>query len=1297
MNRVFSQWVLVLAVAAALVGGARSARAATDDGSTSSGGGAGGGGASSSSAAAPSSGSSCLNDKAVQSLEACPNNGPTSFNVSGHGKAPQMSFHGKVEDLKKGDKTIGIGTADQSMLAGYRDMRKSALQQRVLALLVTEIQQLEALYRTTEARSKDRPMLLRRLAEDYVELENAAFREKTEAEIKRDNFKQSNPREAGKQQAIANSRKTTLDRSRKAAAKYYDILVTDYSGSPSTTFPQNPPPAYPNLDEVYYYLAYEYEQSGDTANARRVYLDLITKTPNSKYIPNAYLAFGELFFNEAQNDPTKWEPCKQAYQKVIVKPPPENKVYGYAWYKLAYVYWNMNDLPHALDAFKKTIDFGVQFAQLPNASKLAESARKDIVPVYALAGSPADSYNFFKNLSGDPSGETAKTFGMMNDLGQNYLDTGHYPEAVSLYKDLMVRDNASDRGCEYQSHITEAIMAMKSGDKMAIVSELNNQFKRFATYKSENHKDDAKQKCANRTAAMATETAMAWHVEAVGTNGQRGTGDPKTMDLASLLYKKVAETWNADEFSKFEFPRLVKEDWPNIYKIKYNMADLLYFRERWAECGPAFDSVVQEDPKAPEAAEAAYAAVLCYQNIYLAQHAKGSDKKGSGNLPGVGKDIKADDDTKYRPKDMTDAQKSMVGSFNRYVCYIHPDKGDADGQKQLAEVKYARCRLYFEAQHWDEAAACFKDIAVNESDTDSAIYAAQLYLESINVLTFHGMPNRNTCIDDMIVDVPKFLDLYCAGDKMQKNEETCTIFAKVQCDIQRLKAQRIVEEADKGGNSALELFEKGGKAYFDLWDKYGATPLKNNQTPQCEHLDEIVENAARAFQAGHLIASAIRARTVLLNPTYKMEKSELAKDAMYKIGGNYQAIAVYDMAADWYERYAKENAHRKDADKALSDAIVLRLGIGQEDLAVADVKQYQKDYGNSNATETAQIAFAIGAHYADKEDWENARKNLSGAMATLDKAPPDIQIQAHATFARSLMHLKQAASAKGEYEKVRKLWGDGSAVQTKISDAYKSEGDDQKIRRLGKALDAVGEALFYAAEDKKKEKVDALPFPSYKGKGDKDDIKKYMDKTLMPWVNKKKTAIEEVDKEYQHITELQPVPPPRWVIAAASRAGLLWGNFVEDFRKAPYPKDWDKKGFVPGTGDTLSWAEVKANYLENLDTASEPIKRERAKPALKRCLDDSVKYQYFDEFSRDCEKWLARNYKTEYHVVDELRGAPTLSNGGLDDKPPPLIIGGQLWHPLESGPATEKVEVLSTEGGGSSDSGSKKPAGKKKK
>ena len=53
---------------------------------------------------------------------------------------------------------------------------------RQRALLVTEIQGLESLFATTPKNAPDRPQLARRLAEGYVELESAAFRDKTEAE-----------------------------------------------------------------------------------------------------------------------------------------------------------------------------------------------------------------------------------------------------------------------------------------------------------------------------------------------------------------------------------------------------------------------------------------------------------------------------------------------------------------------------------------------------------------------------------------------------------------------------------------------------------------------------------------------------------------------------------------------------------------------------------------------------------------------------------------------------------------------------------------------------------------------------------------------------------------------------------------------------------------------------------------------------------------------------------------------------------------------------------------------------------
>ena len=373
-------------------------------------------------------------------------------------------------------------------------------------------------------------------------------------------------------------------------------------------------------------------------------------------------------------------------------------MYGYSWYKVAYVYWNQGELDKSLNAFKKTIDYGVQWPQQPGAVKLADSARRDLIPVYALRGDPTAAYNFFHNLSGDPPGSNVKTYKMMDDLGQNYLDTGHYPEAISLYKDLIRRDANGPHTCAYQSHIAEATLALKSGAKDQIRAVLEDQLKQFQAFKTSSQPADAKTECANKTAALVTETALAWHLEAVGAPNQRGTNDAKTMKLAAELYQRVVDTWSAQEYSTFEFPKIVKEDWPTIYKIKYEMADLLYFQQDWAKCGPAFDAVVAENPTGPDAAESAYASVLCYQNIYEAQHKDGSDKKGSGNLPGQAN--KAADLT-ARP--LTDNQKGMLTAFNRYICYIHPAATDTAGQNQLVEVKYARARTYFEAQHWAEA------------------------------------------------------------------------------------------------------------------------------------------------------------------------------------------------------------------------------------------------------------------------------------------------------------------------------------------------------------------------------------------------------------------------------------------------------------------------------------------------------------------------------------------------------------------------------------------------------------------
>ena len=182
---------------------------------------------------------------------------------------------------------------------------------------------------------------------------------------------------------------------RKKAIDYYTLIKNSY-------------PTYSQMDEVLYYLAYEYEQGQDLDNARKVYYELIQKAPQSKYIPNAYLAFGELFFNEAQGDPRSgtWPRARTKRSSSIRRRTTRSSATRTT--SSPTFYWNKGEFPRALDEFKKTIDYGDSYAAIPNAAQLAKAARRDLIPVYALSGRPEAAYNFFQNLSGDEAGETAE-------------------------------------------------------------------------------------------------------------------------------------------------------------------------------------------------------------------------------------------------------------------------------------------------------------------------------------------------------------------------------------------------------------------------------------------------------------------------------------------------------------------------------------------------------------------------------------------------------------------------------------------------------------------------------------------------------------------------------------------------------------------------------------------------------------------------------------------------------------------------------------------------------------------------
>jgi TolA-binding protein len=1178
----------------------------------------------------------CIDEAAKQALTSCsafPD--AASFDVGAHANGPSVKMHAvKAEEKRPVETKAPVPPTAPNL----RDERASRLGTRRKGLLVVEIQGLEQLFQQTPRGAADRVTIARRLAEDYVELEGAALREKTEAEIARDTARKKEPARAGVFQSEANAADAMMKSARQKAIASYALVKNDY-------------PSYADLDAVLYYLAFEYEQGKDNDNARKNYYELIQKRPDSRFVPNAYLAFGELFFEEAQGDPSKWPLAAQAYQKVISFPPPGNKLYGYAHYKLGYVFWNQGDFAHAMSELKKVVDFGVAYSGLPGTDKLAENARRDIIQVYALVGDPARAYGFIRSISRDPQGVNVETFDRMYDLGVAYFDTGHYAEGIVVMKDLLARDRTGVRACTYQAHVTEGTMALRGSDKDAAVAELGNQIRAYKEMRASDKPADVKNACANRTAQLVTETAMAYHLEAVGSQGQRGTNDSHTKALAAALYKRALETFTREELLLFSYPRLVREDWPTAHSMKYALADLLFVDEKWPECGPAFEAVVADDPKSPDAAESAYSAALCYQKVFDAEHAHRQAHQGSRGAGGRSATAAVPPDAaRLRKKPLTDAQRGMVRAFDRYVCTIRPAATDTVGKTQLCEVKYARARTYFEAQHWAEAAQAFRDIAQNPCDAESGVYAAQLYLESANILAVHGEPARHACFAEMRADVPRMEERYCKGDLLQKNADSCASLSIVAVDLARKDAEaKVARAATLTGPAQLTHFEEAGNTYFELFRDHCQAPRALGKAPTAERCDELGYNAAKAFQAARLLAKSISAREALLR--YDAEtngRSALARKATFEIGQNYQAVAVYELAADWFEKYAASDPRGEKADVALTDATLLRLGLGQEDKAIVDARLFTRTFGERKPKEAAHIAFAVGAHHVEKGEWEKARTVLSREIGLIDRAASrDIEVEAHARLARASSHLPGGdPMARAEYARVRSLWKDPREAEEKIRAAYPEDSPPELEKRIRRALDAVAEATFFAAEEARKAQVEPLKFPVYRGPGTKEDVQAFVQTRVRDWYEKKMAEIGKVEAEYGKILDLKPTTfvataPPRWGIAAGSRAGLMWGNFVDDFRRSPIPASWRN-------------TVLEQVYTKGIDDASEPYKVKHAKPALKKCLDLSVQFQYFDESSRACEEWLAKNYKAEYHVVDELRAAPAFVNSGLTERAPPV-------------------------------------------
>jgi tetratricopeptide (TPR) repeat protein len=1141
----------------------------------------------------------CIPASTERAIAACPAGARKEVAKEG-GNAPVSRM--KATEPKKAKKQGPTGPSLQIDLSTR--LGREQTRARAENLLEREIAILQRLVKNSADDDPRRPEVLLRLAETQFEMQIAknakvrSFDDPIYEACTRDKDKARCKQARDGQKAA----QADLDKIREDSIRTYATLVRDH-------------PNFKRMDEVLFSLAFALQELDQFDKARSVYRRLIKDYPKSRFVPNAYLSFAEFYFNDSDMDA-----AAKFYRKVLEFPPKRNSVYGYALYKIAWVEYNRERYRQSLQGFVDILEFARKNKYANDAKNLARQARKELVLPYSHYGSPGKALDFFRRYAKND----AEAHEMLENLAELYYDTGQWPQAITVYHKLMADGPRSNSLCDWQTKVTSAVIS--SRPKRDQIVELKRLVDIYRNYNKGGKPAAKVEECKVETATTMLWLGTSWHREAVGTDAAPGTKNKKTMSQAAVLYRTLLKEF--PDMEQMTFTNIDKRDWPTKYKLSYFYAELLWKMEEWGQCGPAFDHVVELNSQGEYTSDAAYAAVLCYNNLYQQQYVprETETKFVSKSDQKAMKNAKAAQTKKFAPKKLTPLQEGMLEAFNRYVCYV-------DKAEDLSTIKYRRARIYYEANRFEEAAVLFRDIAFNHKDSELSEYAANLYLDCLNVLGTQIPEPRVACVQELSAAIDPMSASFCGTEQLaDEHPDLCGTLGNLQCQVRRKEAE-IYQKTQQ--------FKKAAATYVRIFRRH----------EECGEMDEMLYNAAINFEAAHLLGRAIQVRTVLIE---RYPESKLSKKAVYLIGQNFQALAYYEQAANYYEQFArkfpgedgtrctaedKQNGACPNAIEGLEQATFFRIGLGDDKAAMEDSDLFARNYKRKLPRQTSQVMFSIGSIYERQKRWFEVISHYRDYLKKYGKVGmPHQLIQANTAIGRAFWELNKKSEAKKHFQAAVKGWTAGAPKRIR---ALNNTSKENKVLYIRQALDSAAESQFYLSEYKFAE-FEKVAFPQYRGGKSMARVKKWSDTEFKKWVKRKQTVLRAAEADYAKVAKMTvnadgvQMKSAPWQIAAASRTGEMYRSFVDEFRDAPIPKEIEKD---PGLFDI---------YVGALDDVSEPLQRQ-AIDKFEFCLKTATQVRWFNKWSRSCEQELNGLNPRKYPVAAELRGEPNYVKATVGD------------------------------------------------
>lgn len=621
---------------------------------------------------------------------------------------------------------------------------------------------------------------------------------------------------------------------------------------------------------------------------------------------------------------------------------------------------------------------------------------------------------------------------------------------------------------------------------------------------------------------------------------------------------------------------------PNAYDMTFYFGELLYQQKKWKLAARAYEKVLAMKPSGKEdyTKDAAHGTVLAYKKLLQPTQERPDTK--------TAKDGKQGDAPVEvpQPKPIPEDYKRFLDAMALYIKYVKDSE-------YLVDIMYDESRIYYEFNHFDKAIPRFKKISEEHKDHRLAVFAANLLLDIYSL---------TKDIDAQHAQAKVYLKLY----PEQRDPQLHAL------------CKEIIQKYDFNKCRSFE----GSRQYV----KTARCFLRYaRQFSTSEDVDKAYENAARNFERVKRIEDAIQARLALVN---NVSGSPLVPEALYKIGLNLQALAIFSKASDALEFFGKKFPEREEAKEALRRAAVFRLGLGQYEKAETVSREYLKLVGKQDADKAALVFFGLGEIFEKQEDWKRVVRHYNQFLKDYrDSGQINLLLEAHTRKGNAYMSMKPKDTRKAQ------------RAYKDAFESYKQLSKTQLDKLESRGRSAVAEARF---------KMGEAVFRELKGMQLKVRPYRNVKKFIKEMTKKIKKKSEIAVRARAVFLEVISYKSPTWAIAALARIGQIFEELSDEIYNIPAPKSFDEEQVEIFKGAMAERAEAP---------------RAKAKESFELCLGKASELKWFNKWSDLAERRLAVLMPGKYRYNAERRAQP--------DHFGPDVVGKGFIAKLEEPPAPD--------------------------